>query len=102
MRGYPKHFNTKEDYENVLRDFPEWGERVIAELKEICNLNDDKMVHAIKPKVKKIDKGVIDISRVEEEDWETEEVENPNPVYRQKGFSSREEINELLKRYGGQ
>jgi hypothetical protein len=86
MRGYPKYFATKEDYENIIRDFPEWRERVKGELIELKKINDSKVKRAIRP---------IDPDDPESE-WITEEIDNPLPRWKQKGFKMKKELDGLI------
>lgn len=91
MKGYPRCFARKEDYENILRDFPEWAEPVKNELKTIKNLKDDKMSIPI---------ALIDPDDPNSE-WKTEEILNPHPVFKRKGFKDRKELNDLITGTGG-
>ena len=85
MRGYPKHINNKTDYLNLL-SIPEFAERALEDLRRIAELNDDKMEIAVKP---------IDPKNPEGK-WETKIVDAPMPVWKQKGFKSRDEVLNLL------
>lgn len=82
MNGYPKHINCKQDYLNLLAD-PEHAARAIADLKVIRDMDDAKALRVIS---------------INEETGEatTEEIDNPMPLWRIKGFASREEVADLI------
>ena len=86
MKGYPGHFATKEDYENIIRDFPKWRERVKKELKALKAIKDDKVKRAV---------SLID-PEDPESDWITEEIPNPLPIRKQKGFKTKKELDDLI------
>ena len=86
MKGYPDYFATKEDYKNILRDFPEWRKRVEEELKALKAIKDDKVLRAI---------ALVDPSDPDSE-WITEEIENPLPIHKQKGFETKKQLDELI------
>ena len=86
MKGYPKYFATKEDYENIIRDFPEWRQRVKTELDVLKAVKDDKMVVATT---------LIDPNN-EELGWNTKEMTNPNPRFKQKGFKTKKELGTMV------
>ena len=86
MKGFPNYFATKEDYENILRDFPEWRKQVKDELKALKAIKDTKVTRAISP---------IDPDDPESE-WITEEIDNPLPIHKQKGFKTRKQLDDLI------
>lgn len=86
MKGYPPNFATVQDYENIIRDFPQWRKRVMEELKELRKINDDKVTRAIGP---------IDPDDLVSE-WETDEIDNPLPRRKQKGFKTKKELDALI------
>ena len=86
MKNYPKFFATKEDYENIMRDFPKWQGRVQKELKALKDIKDDKVTRAV---------SLID-PKDPESDWITEEIPNPFPKYKQKGFKTKKKLNDLI------
>jgi hypothetical protein len=90
MRGYPKHIATKQDFENLLA-MPEHKDQALADLKAICLLGDDKAMRATK---------LIDPENPEKGS-ETEEIDNPLPVWKQKGFTSRADVADLITANGG-
>ena len=86
MKGYPEHFATVEDYKNIIRDFPDWRKRVKDELKALKDIKDDKVTRAV---------SLID-PEDPESDWITEEIPNPFPKYKQKGFKTKKKLNDLI------
>ena len=82
MNGYPKYINRKQDYWN-LPAMPEHKDRAIADLKVIRDMDDAKALRVVS---------------MNEETGEatTEEIDNPMPLWRVKGFASREEVAELI------
>ena len=90
MRGFPKHINCVQDFNNLLAD-KDLKTRTLAELQEIYNKDDLKALRAttlIDPEDPK-------------SDWNTEEIDNPMPLWKQKGFESREAVAELIAKNGG-
>ena len=90
MRGYPKHINCVQDFNNLLAD-KALKARTLAELQEIYNKDDSKTLRAttlIDPEDPK-------------SDWNTEEIDNPMPLWKQKGFESREAVATLIAKNGG-
>ena len=85
MKGFPKHINTKQDFNNLLA-MPEFKERAIAELKRIKNLNDSKIMKATTQKD----------PEDPESDWNTIEITNPNPKWKQLAFKSEKELTDLI------
>lgn len=86
MKRYPTYFATKEDYENILRDFPEWRKQVKDELKALKAIKDTKVTRAVSP---------IDPDDPESE-WITEEIDNPLPIHKQKGFKTRKQLDDFI------
>ena len=87
MQGYPKHVATKQDFLNLLSQ-DEFREQAIADLKKIYETKDDVVIQVVS-------------GSEEEGDLVTKEIENPMPLWRIKGFSSREEIADIITQYGG-
>jgi len=90
MRGYPKYVNCVQDFNNLLADKDLKG-RALAELQKIYNKDDLKALRAttlIDPEDPK-------------SDYNTEEIDNPMPLWKQKGFESREAIATLITKNGG-
>ncbi len=91
MRGYPKHIATRQDFINLL-GMPEHKERALVDLKAIYQLNDSKVSRATTP---------IDPADPEK-GWNTEEIDNPMPLWKVKGFSGRDEVAAVITEYGGE
>ena len=90
MRGFPKHINCVQDFNNLLAD-KDLKRRAISELQKIYNKDDSKALRAttlIDPEDPK-------------SDWNTEEIDNPMPLWKQKGFESREAVAALVTKNGG-
>ena len=90
MRGYPKHVNCKQDYLNLLAD-EGLTAQAIAELQAIYKKDDSRALRATT---------LIDPSDPKS-DYNTEEIDNPMPLWKQKGFESREAVAELIAKNGG-
>ena len=90
MRGFPKYVNYKQDFNNLLTDKDLKG-KALAELREIYNKDDSKTLRATT---------LIDPSDPKS-DWNTEEIDNPMPVWMAKGFESREEVATIVTENGG-
>jgi len=82
MRGYPKTMQTKQDFLNLL-DIPEFKDQALADLKIIFEIPDQKV------------KRVISGSE-ETKDLVSEEIDNPFPLWKHKGFESRKEVGDLI------
>jgi threonyl-tRNA synthetase len=82
MKGYPKYIATKQDFINLLAD-PGYIVQALEDLKLIRDLDDDKASRTIS---------------INEETGEatTEEIDNPMPLWKVKGFSSRQEVEDLI------
>ena len=90
MRGFPKHINCVQDFNNLLAD-KDLKRRAISELQKIYTKDDSKTLRAttlIDPEDPK-------------SDYNTEEIDNPMPLWKQKGFESREAVAELVAKNGG-
>ena len=90
MRGYPKYVNCVQDFNNLLAD-KDLKTRTLAELQKIYTTDDSKALRATT---------LIDPSDPNS-DWNTEEIDNPMPLWKQKGFESREAVAELVAKNGG-
>jgi len=82
MKGYPKYINCKQDFINLLAE-PEHQAQAIEDLKVIRDMDDDKALRVVS---------------MDEETGEetTEEIDNPMPLWKVKGFSSRQEVTDLI------
>lgn len=87
MKGYPKYFATREDYENIMRDFPEWRERVKEELEELAGVKDDTVLRATT--LKDPAKPELGYNMVK--------MTCSLPKFKQKGFKNRKEISTLVE-----
>jgi len=87
MKGYPRHVATKQDFLNLLAD-PSFKQRAIADLAAIRDAADDKATRTI--------------SINEDGTAVTEEIDNPMPLWKVKGFSSRQDVIDLIGEYGGE
>ena len=81
--SYPEHVATKQDFTNLLA-MPEYKQRALAELQAIYGANDAKATRVVS-------------GSDETGDLVTEQMENPIPVWRQKGFINREEVLQMIK-----
>ena len=86
MRGYPKHIATKQDYENLLK-IPEFAKRAKEDLEKLAAIKDAKITRAVR---------LVDENDLMG-DWVTEEIDNPMPAYKAKGFESLKEISTIIK-----
>jgi hypothetical protein len=82
MNGYPKYINCKQDYINLLAE-PEFKAQALEDLKAIRDLDDDKALRVVS---------------MNEETGEatTEEIDNPMPLWKVKGFDSRQDVADLI------
>ena len=87
MKGYPNRVATKEDFLNLLA-MPEHKAHAIADLKAIRDIDDAKVTKATT---------LID-PEDPEKGYNTELITNPLPIWKQKGFSSRAEVTELIEK----
>ncbi|RLC60605.1 MAG: hypothetical protein DRI01_09990 [Chloroflexi bacterium] len=87
MKGYPKHVATKQDFLNLLSQ-EEFKEQALEDLRKIYEAQDDTVIRVVS-------------GSEEEGNLVTEEIENPMPLWKVKGFSSRQEVADLITRYGG-
>jgi hypothetical protein len=85
MRGFPKHINTAQDFKNLL-NMPEFKKEAEAALKEVRDLKDSKITKATTQKDK----------NDSESEWNTIEVDNPFPKWKQLKFKSKKELTDLI------
>ncbi len=85
MRGYPKHVATKQDYINLL-SIKEYRDGAIEDLKAISQIPDEKVLRVVSGSEE--DKNLI-----------TEEIDNPMPLCKAKGFKSRQDLLDLINKY---
>ena len=86
MKGFPKTIKTTQDFTNLLAD-DRFKEKALAELKRIYTVDDLKATKATT---------LIDLDD-EEKGYNTEEINNPMPEWKLKGFISREAVNEMIQ-----
>lgn len=82
MTGYPKYINCKQDYINLLAT-PEYAAQALADLRIIRDMDDDKALRTIS-----MDETTGEAT--------TEEIDNPMPLWRIKGFASRLDVAALI------
>lgn len=90
MKGYPQTINTKQDFVNILAT-DAFRERALADLRVVIKTKDEKATQAttlIDPENPKAGYNIV-------------EIENPMPLWKVKGFESREEAQALYEGYGG-
>lgn len=82
MKGYPKYINCKQDFINLLAT-PEYAAQALADLRIIRDMDDDKALRT---------------ASMDEATGEavTEEIDNPMPLWKVKGFDSRLEVAALI------
>lgn len=85
MREYPKHVATKQDYLNLLV-MPEYNHQALEDLKKIFTLNDE---------LAQIATTLID-QKDPDKGWNVKTIKNPMPLWKQKGFASKQEIAETI------
>ena len=83
MRGYPKHIGTKQDFDNLLA-MPEHEKQALTDLKRLQAIDDAKVIRVVSGSEE--DKNLI-----------TEEIDNPNPAWKQKGFKDKKALDDLVK-----
>lgn len=91
MKGYPKHIAIKQDFINLLT-IEEFKEQVLFDLLAICNLDDDKATKATT---------LIDPDNPDQ-GWNMEIIDNPLPMWKQKGFEGRQAVADLIIENGGE
>jgi len=82
MRGYPKTIATKRDFDNLLA-MPEYAKHALADLKRLQAVDDARVIRVVSGSEE--DKNLI-----------TEEIDNPNPAWKQKGFTDKKALDDLV------
>ena len=82
MRGYPKYMANKRDFDNLLT-MPEYEKQALADLKRLQGIDDAKVIRVVS-------------GSVETDDLITEEIDNPNPAWKQKGFVTKKAVDDLV------
>lgn len=85
MKGYPRHIATEKDFENLL-GMPGHKARALINLESIEQLNDEKAKRAIS-------------GSEETDDLVTEQIDNPKPRWKSKGFNSRGAVQSLIAKH---
>jgi hypothetical protein len=88
MKGYPKYIATKQDFLNLL-GMADFRARALDDLTTIRDADDDTATRTI----------AIDEATGEAQ---TETIDNPMPLWKVKGFESRQEVIDLIAEYGGE
>jgi hypothetical protein len=86
MKGYPKYIATRQDYENLLK-IPEFAKQAGIDLAALAKIDTAKVTRAIRP---------VDPEKPDGE-WVTEEITNPSPMWKQKGFESAKAVSDMTK-----
>lgn len=87
MKGYPKHIATKQDFQNLLA-MPQFRAQALKDLQAIYDTNDDKVNVCTTIKNPEAPES--------EQIWNTEKQSAPLPMWKQKGFKSREELKSFI------
>ena len=104
MKGYPKFVATKKDYENLL-SMPEYRKQALADLQVIYDLDDELATKTLS--IKETDKKEIEPElnlksavigeKIKRNDAELEVISNPMPLWKIKGFKSRQDVKKLME-----
>jgi hypothetical protein len=89
MRGYPKTIKTKQDFLNLL-NMEEFKDQALIDLTAIHDLQDSKTTKATT---------LIDPA-APEKGYHTKLINNPMPLWKQRGFASKQEISGLITQSG--
>lgn len=82
MKGYPRHIATEKDFENLF-SMPKHKARALINLESIEQLKDSKATRVIS-------------GSEETDDLVTEQIDNPKPRWKSKGFNSRSAVQSLI------
>ena len=85
MRGFPRTIKTKQDWINCLKD-EGLKKKALERLQGIYETQDDYVVQTVS-------------GSEETKDLITKKIENPMPLYKQKGFKTRQELKDLMDEY---
>jgi hypothetical protein len=104
MKGYPKYIATRQDFVNLL-SMPEYRKQALADLQVIYDLDDEKATKTLS--IKESDKKEIEPelslksavigAKIKRNDAELEVISNPMPLWKIKGFKSREDVKKLME-----
>lgn len=90
MKGFPKHIAIKQDFINLLT-IKEFKEQALVDLLTIYGLDDDKVTKTTT---------LIDTDDPDQ-GWNMEIIDNPLPMWKQKGFESKQAVADLIIKNGG-
>jgi len=90
MRGYPTIVLQKQDYLNLL-SMQEHKAQALSDLQKLYAANDDMILTTTTQKDPDDPMS----------DWNTEMLPNPSPLWKQKGFESREDLAQNIPTDGG-
>ena len=85
MKGFPRIIKTKQDWINCLED-EDLRKKALERLQGIYKTKDDYVVRVVS-------------GSEETKDLVTKRVKNPMPLYRQRGFETRQELKDLMDKY---
>jgi hypothetical protein len=85
MRGFPKHIATKQDFINLL-SIKDYVSQTLEVLRIIRDMDDLMTTRT------------ISIDEITGE-AETEQITNPMPMWKVKGFASRNEVADIVKKW---
>jgi len=85
MRGYPKFVATKQDFLNLL-EMEEFKTRALEDIQALLKAPDEKVQRVVS-------------GSEEEGNLVAEEIDNPMPLWKIKGFESKEKVAEIVKKY---
>lgn len=88
MIGFPRHIATQTDFENLLSN-KKYKKRALRELERLQDFDDRMVTRAVEP---------INPDDPETE-WVTEEISNPYPLHKQKGFTEWMDIVKMNSKY---
>lgn len=83
MQGYPKVVAVKQDYINLL-NIPEYKAQALSDLQKLADFNDEPVKKSV---------------GISQDDESYILVDNPNPIYKQKGFATKQEVRDLIIQY---
>ena len=89
MRGYPGKIATKQDFLNLL-GIDEFQQQATIDLKKIAAIDDSKMTIAT----------TLKDPEDESKGFNTKIQTNPSPTWKQLGFTSKQEITDVIKEFG--
>ena len=85
MKGFPRVIRTKQDWINCLED-ASLKKTALDKLQNIYDTEDDYVVRVVS-------------GSEETKDLKTEKIENPMPLYKMRGFGTKQELKDLIDKY---